>query len=269
MQISGGCAIRTEAGPGPSAGPAAGAPVHPIDAPGTSESAWQGWLELGALPAVSVAGWGSAVIFAAHPDDEVLGAGGIIARLAAAGARLRVVAVTDGEASHPGLAAAARAQLARQRAEERTAALEELGAGATEVIRLGLPDADLAAREAELAALVPDLAAGFTACLAPWTSDLHGDHEAVGRAARRAAGQVLFYPIWMWHWARPGDPRVAWRQARRVLLPAGAQDRKQAAIRCFASQLADRGDGAGPVLSEEFAAHFDRGYEVLFPAARP
>jgi LmbE family N-acetylglucosaminyl deacetylase len=251
------------------AGPVRGVPVHPIDAPGTSELEWRAWLELGALPAVSVAGWDSAVIFAAHPDDEVLGAGGIIARLAAAGARLRVVAVTDGEASHPRRAAAARAELAWQRAGERTAALDTLGAGAAEVIRLGLPDAGLGGREAELAALVPDLTAGFTACLAPWTADLHSDHEAVGRAARRASGQVLHYPVWMWHWARPGDPRVPWRQARRVLLPAGAQDRKQAAIRCFASQLADREDGSGPVLSEEFAAHFDRGYEVLFPAARP
>jgi LmbE family N-acetylglucosaminyl deacetylase len=251
------------------AGPVTAGPVHPIDAPGTSESAWRAWAGLAALPAASVAGWGSAVIFAAHPDDEVLGAGGIIALLAAAGARLRIVAVTDGEASHPGRAAGARAELARQRATERTAALRALGAGATEVIRLGLPDADLGGREAELAALVPDLTAGFTACLAPWMFDLHGDHEAVGRAARRATGRMLFYPIWMWHWARPGDPRVPWRRAERVLLPAGARDRKQAAIRCFASQLADRGDGGGPVLSEEFAAHFGRGHEVLFPAPRP
>ena len=246
-----------------------GAPVHPIDAPGTSESAWRAWPGLAALPAVSVAGWASAVIFAAHPDDEVLGAGGIIALLAAAGARLRVVAVTDGEASHPGRGAAAQTELARQRADERTAALEALGAGAAEVIRLGLPDADLGRREPELAAVVPELTAGFTACLAPWTSDLHGDHEAVGRAARQAAARVLFYPVWMWHWARPSDPRVPWRRAERVLLPAGARDRKQAAIRCFETQLADREDGAGPVLTEEFAAHFDRGYEVLFPAARP
>jgi LmbE family N-acetylglucosaminyl deacetylase len=244
-------------------------PVHPIDAPGTSESAWRAWPGLAALPAASVAGWSSAVIFAAHPDDEVLGAGGIIALLAAAGARLRVVAVTDGEASHPGRGPAERAELARRRATERAAALQALGAGATEVIRLGLPDAGLGAREAELAALVPDLTAGFTTCLAPWMSDLHGDHEAVGRAARRATGRVLFYPVWMWHWARPGDPRVPWRRAERVLLPPGTRDRKQAAVRCFASQLADRGDGAGPVLTEEFAAHFDRGYEVLFPAAGP
>jgi len=104
----------------PGAGAVPAAPVHPIDAPGTNESAWRAWPGLAALPAASVA--------------------------------------------------------------------ERAGA------------------------LVPDLTAGFTACLAPWTSDLHGDHEAVGRAARRAAGRVLFYPVWMWHWARPGDSRVPWRR---------------------------------------------------------
>jgi LmbE family N-acetylglucosaminyl deacetylase len=242
---------------------------HPIDAPGTGEADWGAWPPLAALPAVSVAAWGSAVIFAAHPDDEVLGAGGIIALLAAAGARLRVVAVTDGEASHPGRPAAARAELAARRAAERSAALTALGAGTAEVVRLGLPDAGLAGHEAGLAARVPELAAGFDVCLAPWTGDLHADHEAVGRAARAAAGRVLHYPVWMWHWARPADERVPWGQAGRVLLPDGARDRKQAAIACFGSQLEDRGDGAGPVLSGEFAAHFGRGYELLLPAGRP
>jgi LmbE family N-acetylglucosaminyl deacetylase len=244
-------------------------PPHPIDAPGTGETAWRSWAGLAALPAWPAADWASVIIFAAHPDDEVLGAGGIIALLAAAGARLRVVAVTDGESSHPGRSAAARSELAGRRARERAAALEALGAGTAEVIRLGLPDAGLGDREAELAARVPDLAAGFDGCLAPWAADLHADHEAVGRAARRAAGRVLFYPVWMWHWAGPDDPRVPWAQAGRVLLPAGPRDRKQAAIRCFASQLEDRGDGLGPVLTAQFAAHFDRGYEVLFPAAAP
>jgi LmbE family N-acetylglucosaminyl deacetylase len=278
-----GCAIRTEAGRGLGTGPTPGAParpidgpshpidapVHPIDAPGTSEAAWRAWPGLAALPPASVAGWASAVIFAAHPDDEVLGAGGSIALLAAAGARLRVVAVTDGEASHPGRAEAARAELARRRAQERTAALQALGADRAEVIRLGLPDAAEGAWEAELAARVPELTAGFAACLAPWVSDLHADHEAVGRAACRAAGPVLFYPVWMWHWARPRDARVPWGQARRVVLTADGQERKRAAIRCFGSQLEDRGGGAGPVLTEEFAAHFRRGHEVLFPAGGP
>ena len=106
-----------------------------IDAPGTPEAAWRAWPGLGQLPALDATGWASAVVVAAHPDDEVLGAGGIIAVLAARGARLRIVALTDGEASHPHR----RESIASRRAAETLAALAALGARDAEVIRLGLP----------------------------------------------------------------------------------------------------------------------------------
>ena len=242
-----------------------GAP-HPIDAPGTDESAWAAWPGLAALPDADAAGLGSvasAVVVAAHPDDEVLGAGGLLSVLAAAGARLRLVAVTDGEGSHRGHADPG--ALARRRTAETAAALRALGAGTAEVVRLGLPDAGLAGREEELAAALRPLTAGFDLCLAPWDGDLHPDHEAAGRAARRAASRVLSYPIWMWHWASPADPRVPWDQALRVPLPPRAATRKRAAIGCFASQTEDRGGGLGPVLTPAMLAHFTRATEVLLP----
>jgi LmbE family N-acetylglucosaminyl deacetylase len=57
---------------------------------------------------------------AAHPDDEVLGAGGLISMLAASRARLRLVAVTNGERSHQGHGSPA--ALARRRTTETVAA---------------------------------------------------------------------------------------------------------------------------------------------------
>ena len=108
---------------------------HPIDAPGTDEGTWAAWPGLGALPdarTAAMAGVTSAVVVAAHPDDEVLGAGGLISVLAAAGARLRLVAVTDGEGSHRGRADPA--MLATRRTAETAAALSALGAGTAEVV---------------------------------------------------------------------------------------------------------------------------------------
>ncbi|HEX4397162.1 MAG TPA: PIG-L family deacetylase [Trebonia sp.] len=243
-----------------------GAVPHPIDAPGTDEDTWAAWPRLDMLPnarTTALFGATSAVVVAAHPDDEVLGAGGLISVLAAAGARLRLVAVTDGESSHRGLADPA--ILAKRRTAETVDALHALGAETTEVVRLGLPDAGLAGREDQLAAALAPLTAGFDVCLAPWDGDLHPDHAVAGRAARRTARLVLCYPIWMWHWASPADPRVPWDRALRVPLPPRAAAMKRAAIGCFASQTQDRGDGLGPVLAPAMIAHFTRPMEVLLP----
>ena len=239
--------------------------VNAIEQPGTDEADWRAWARLGRLPRADLSGWARVLVLAAHPDDEVLGVGGTMAQLAAAGTRLRLVSVTDGEASHPGHPDPA--ALAARRAAETAGALEVLGAQAAEVIRLGFPDTSVAAREDDLAAQVRELAADCDAVLAPWDRDVHADHEAVGRAARRASPLTFWYPVWTWHWARPGDSRVPWERAVSVSLRPSVAIRKRAAIRCFASQLEPRGSGAGPVLTPDTVAHFTRDHEVLLRAA--
>ena len=53
------------------------------------------------LPAVDPPGAGDRlVVVSAHPDDESLGAGGLIADRSVGGPRVQVVVATDGEASH-------------------------------------------------------------------------------------------------------------------------------------------------------------------------
>ena len=72
--------------------------TNPIDAPGTPEADWRAWP--GARPASRappMTAGRSAVVIAAHPDDEVLGVGGLLSLLAAGAPELRVVAVTDAE----------------------------------------------------------------------------------------------------------------------------------------------------------------------------
>ncbi|MBW8482435.1 PIG-L deacetylase family protein [Actinomadura parmotrematis] len=220
-----------------------------IDAPGTPEDAWRAWDGLAALPALDFSAWRSVAVVAAHPDDEVLGAGGLLAML---GVPVRLIAVTDGEGSHPHEPPAA---IAARRTAETAAALARLGD--VEVVRLGMPDT--AVRDDALAPELRALAAGHDVLLAPWEHDVHADHEAAGRAALACAdvvGEVLRFPIWTWHWARPGDPRVPWDRALRVPLTADAAERKRAAIGCFESQL-------GTILPPETVAHFTRPYEVV------
>jgi len=235
-----------------------------IDRPGTAEDAWASWPELRRLPVAHPEAWQSVVVVAAHPDDEVLGVGGTMAMLAARGVRLRLIAITDGEASHPG---ADPAVIAQTRINESADALDRLGARDIDVVRLRLPDTGLADREDDLSDILTEQCAGFGVCLAPWEQDAHADHEAAGRSARRAARRagrnVLTYPVCMWHWAQPGDHRVPWNRACQIALPAEIADRKRSAIDAFVSQLTDREAGLGPVVPPDVVAHFSRRQEVL------
>ncbi|WP_030805340.1 PIG-L deacetylase family protein [Streptomyces sp. NRRL F-2799] len=244
--------------------------ADPIQAPGTDEREWRAWGGWDRMPEYALPAAGRVVVVAAHPDDEVLGVGGTLARLAAAGVALTVVSVTDGEGSHPGSTRLAPDRLAELRAVELRDALVELGAEEAEVVRLRLPDTGVARHEdrltGELAALLPDAAL----CLAPWTQDVHGDHEAAGRAALAASRAVSvscrLYPVWLWHWARPGDARVPWQRAARIVLSPEVQARKRAAVDRFVTQIRPLGDAPqdAAVLPPDEVAHHLRGWEVVF-----
>jgi LmbE family N-acetylglucosaminyl deacetylase len=244
-------------------------PGNRIQAPGTAEGRWRAWPRLRGLDLMALDMVRSAVIVAAHPDDEVLGLGGALAVLARSGARLRLVMVTDGEASHPDSRAVRPADLAATRRAETEAGLIALGAGDAEVVRLGLPDSGVEEHADDLARRLRPLIDGFGLCAAPWSLDAHPDHEAAGRAAeavcRGAGADLMQYPVWMWHWASPGDDRVPWERAARIDLPDWARARKQQAIACQASQVNPLGPGPqdAAILPPAELEHFQRDFEVV------
>lgn len=246
-------------------------PADPIQAPGTDESEWRRWPGWASLREARLPDGGRVVVVAAHPDDEVLGFGGCLALLAARGVALTVVSVTDGEASHPGSEAVTPRDLTGIRAAETRAALAELGAEGAAVVRLGVPDTRVADHEQRVTDDLVPLLSGADLVVAPWTGDVHGDHEAAGRAARsaaRTAGVPCWtYPVWMWHWATPGDPRVPWDRARLVGLPPEVQRLKRAAVARFRSQTEPLGPAPedAAVLPPDELAHHLRTVEVLFP----
>lgn len=248
-------------------------PERPLHLPGTPEEVWARSGVLDAVPARdpgAVRPPGRVVVVAPHPDDEVLGIGGTLAVWAALGAEIVVVAVTDGEGSHPGSPTLTPPQLVDRRAGERRAALVALGLGGdAPVVRLGLPDAAVVA-DAVAALLAGVLRPGDT-CLVPVAGDGHPDHDATAdggaRAAAAAGATCWSYPIWLWHWARPGAVSLA--LARRLVLPDAAARAKVAALGCFTTQItplsADPRDAA--VLPPAVLAHFRRGTEIVWGPA--
>jgi LmbE family N-acetylglucosaminyl deacetylase len=161
-----------------------------ITGAGTGEDVWRPWLatrpsrpvrQLAAELATAVPGGASVTVVAAHPDDEVLGAGGLLSALAVLGCPLRFVWATDGDASHPRSARVPR-DLGRRRREESRRALARLGVrvGGAGERWLGLPDSGVAAYASRLRAALAEEVAPGGVVLAPYDADGHPDHDAVG-----------------------------------------------------------------------------------------
>jgi LmbE family N-acetylglucosaminyl deacetylase len=240
-------------------------------ADGTDESRWAAWRARESWPVLDLDDLSArpVVVLAAHPDDETLAVGGLLARLAERQADVRLVWATDGEASHPESRTRLAARLAVTRRAEADAAMAELGLDSAPRRRLGLPDGGLAGHLDTLLHQVKALLPSGATLLAPWWGDAHPDHDACGRAARALAATtgvaVLAYPVWTWTWAVPDDPRVPWERALCVPVPAAAARRKVRALACHASQVAPIGPAAqdAAVLSPAMLEHFARDWEVV------
>ena len=114
------------------------------------------------------------MIAAPHPDDETLGVGGTTSLLLASGIDIVLVAVTDGESSHPGRGA----ELRQRRPLESPAAAACLGVVPAHTGGLGHPDGDIA--ESQLRAQLARVVQAGDLLLAPSDHDGHPDHDRVG-----------------------------------------------------------------------------------------
>ncbi|BAN21828.1 PIG-L deacetylase family protein [Caballeronia insecticola] len=243
-----------------------------ISGDGTPEAAWQGWARLSALPAVDpgelVPLGARAVVVAPHPDDEVLGTGGLLARLSEISRNILVIAVTDGTASHPESRDWPPERLASVRPLETREALQRLHLRHVQVIRLGLQDGDGAHFETALSGLLSEQLQAGDIVFTTWRYDGHPDHEAAGRAVHSAASALdlpcVEVPLWTWHWASPDDTRVPWSRARRIVLDENTHARKLRAVQAFRSQLeSDATTGRAPVLPAHVLARLTRPFEVV------
>lgn len=170
----------------------------------------------------------SLLVLAPHPDDEVFGCGGLLALAADQGAAVHVVVVSDGAAGGDAVA----------REQECHAAAQALGylrtAGSLRFWTLPdrgvAPGPELVQR---IRSLSRELAVDWL--LAPSPFEVHPDHLAVCQAATEAAAEV--------------DARLVYYEVGQALMANLMVDitrvlpRKQAAMRCFASQLAQQDYG--------------------------
>lgn len=212
------------------------------------------------------------VVVAAHPDDEVVGAGSRLPRLAQA----RFIHLTDGaprdgrDAARHGLTPGAYAALRQQ---ELRAAFDLCGIPAAQVQGLGCADQEAALYLPELASRLADLFQrhGVAAVLTHPYEGGHPDHDATAFAVHAAVallrGRGLAAPevveMTSYHLGPDGLRAceflpAAEVDARMVTIDLGpdAQRHKKALLACFASQ-------------RETLAQFPTTRERFRPAPRP
>jgi LmbE family N-acetylglucosaminyl deacetylase len=193
------------------------------------------------------------MVLAPHPDDETLGAGGLLQRAAASGAASRVVFVTDGD-DNPWpqrvlerrlrLDGDARARWGARRRGEGFAALDALGIPRACAVFLGFPDQGMtrllvdAPAEAmrRLASEIVDWRP--TVIAMPSARDRHPDHNAVAVLGLEALATLPAdeRPIVLTYVVHPFEPQL-FREGLRLDLTPLEQARKRQAIERHATQL--------------------------------
>ncbi len=180
------------------------------------------------------------LLFAPHPDDESIGAGGLLQHFAARGAVVKIVYITDGENNHWAhrallkrwrLGRSDRCAYADLRRREALDALAILGIDPAVAEFLHLPDGGVAVTES-LVERFRCVVAEFdpTIIIGPSPDDLHSDHVAVARliAAARGPRGVFSYIV---HGRRTANPVAA------IHLSAAERLRKERAIAAHRSQM--------------------------------
>lgn len=156
--------------------------------------------------AIPIAELSPILIASPHPDDETLGCGGLIIHCARLARPVTILAMTNGEASHPGNRSWRR-RLGEIRKHEQRNALKALGLTDPDVIPLELPDGRLDHLDHEQYERLHELilsviqSRGIRTLFVPAVDDCHADHRLTARllakvALRHPVEHFFSYQIW-------------------------------------------------------------------------
>ena len=248
--------------------------------PGTAEEEWvrSGLLELAAP--LDIGGLRRLIVVAAHPDDETLGAGGLIAEADGLGVAVTVVVATAGEGSHPavgnhtpgGVGGSADGRRCRRRSGNwpqplccaswisRTALSPHGWAG--------LPPRSMQwyVLTATVMSVVAAQARGSSRRGSRIGTPITRPRRRLRRAVARANNcRLLQYPIWAWHWAHPGDGTLRPEMLTGLALTDAPQAAKRRALAAHRSQTEPLSDEPGDeaVVPPGFRDHFNRSRELF------
>lgn len=220
----------------------------------------------------------SAIVIAPHPDDEALGCGGLIALKRQLGAKVSIILLTDGEASHQNCCSTPRAKIASIRRELAVAAGAELGLLRSDFYMFGCADGAIPGKNAIEFESAASRLAGLMATISPveiyvpHPNDTWPDHEAASmlvayaltKLENSAEATLIHYPVWLWHNLRLRSlPDILGNRFEKIDI-SSVKVRKRAAILAYLSLRNPQcGKSVCGDLPADFLRNFSGNYEYL------
>lgn len=190
------------------------------------------------------------LILAPHPDDEIIGCGGLIARMVKEEHALHVVVLSGGGASHKECCRVGENELVAERRKLTIRAAEVVGLAKENIHFLDFTDGKISEKDAEN---MKRLQAIFTQLkperiLVPHHGEGWPDHLAARRIGLQLASgvtEVYEYCVWFWYY-RQGT--LDWRNAQILKMTGEEHSQKLAATDAYTKPLASCGKPWSGVL---------------------
>lgn len=209
---------------------------------------------------------GNVIIIAPHPDDEVFGCGGIIARLVTGGNAPHVIVLTGGGGSHRGCCTTSEFDTIAARRNLTYQAMSVLGLPESYIHELDFMDGHISEGNPEekknLEALISEIKPDVI--LVPHHGEGWPDHLAARDLSIELAGDktaVYEYCVWMWYYRQMN---LDWKNAYVLKMTEAEHKKKLDAINIYHSALAPCGKPWVGVLPKLFIKANSTNLELFF-----
>jgi len=194
------------------------------------------------------------LIIAPHPDDEVIGCGGIIARKAKIGQTPHIIFMTGGEESHHWCCSVENSDITRVRRGLTRLALKQLGVNKEFIHELNFPDGSISPDNSEIHKLIKliEKIKPSTIFIPHW-GEGWPDHVNTARIVKDilpSDTEIWEYCVWMWYYNvwRGLD----WKNAATLSMTPEEHSLKLKAMDAYTTPLAPCGKPWSGVLPHIF-----------------
>lgn len=192
------------------------------------------------------------LIIAPHPDDEVLGCGGLIAKLVHKGIFPHIIMMTEGERSHDSCCTLLQENIAQTRHQLTLRAAKILGLPKNHIHCLHYPDGGITPSNKKetnkLRLLLQNLKCDTI--FVPHWGEGWNDHIMVAQIIKELAitnVQIYEYCVWLWYY---NIWNLSWEKARQLQMNNHEFSLKQKAMHQYVTPLAPCGNPWSGILPE-------------------